>query len=222
LLREDRKNGHDALFKTYQAHFLFLLCHAPPEYDPFHDVFRPPAVLTLSKEYQTKIDRIQEQLTVGTDAVLLAIQELRQQNHPKNSQTHANLGVDVFSVIPDKRETDFQGHRFLFILRPWDHQLPTEARSRVFRSEHGLSDPTIQNPINDVLAEWAPMNFHLHILFSDVDQGYWPKDDLFFQSWYPILCDQGFTHALAFLCAQRNVPVLDFLHLAKSAWSKLL
>jgi hypothetical protein len=57
-------------------------------------------------------------------------------------------------------------------------------------------------------------------LCSDADGGYSSRRKLFFQSWYPILHGQTFDHAGAFACTQRNVPTVDFLHLANSARSK--
>jgi hypothetical protein len=198
-----------------------LLCHGHRGYELLQAVFGFPAVSTLWRKYSNKIGRMKEQVTGGSDGVARTIQDFRRQHNLGEATIHANLGVDAFSVIPEKTETDFQRYCFLFMLQPWDYPLKP-IPLQILPHGHGQADQTIQNRISDVLGICAEMNVHVHFLCSDGDQGYSSRHKAFFQRWYGLMCDQGFDEAVAFVSAERCVPVLDFRHLAKSARSKLV
>jgi hypothetical protein len=66
------------------------------------------------------------------------------------------------------------------------------------------------------------MNVPGCVLCLHVDPGCGSKPKLLFQTQDRIARGQGFDGVLVFFCLQRNVPVLDFLRLAKSADSRLV
>jgi hypothetical protein len=222
LIDRTSRNVRTAPFSKITRRLSFvLLCHGHREYELLHAVFKFPSISTLWRKYQPKIDLMKEQLTNGPEGVQRTIQDFRRHNDLGESIIHANLGVDAFSIIPEKTEKEFKRCCFLFMLQPWDYQLKP-IPIHILPYEHSQADQTIQDRIDEILAICFRMNIHVHFLCSDGDQGYSRRHKLFFQGWYRVLSEQGFDHAVAFVSAQRNVPVLDFLHLAKCARSKLV
>jgi hypothetical protein len=116
-VNDDISKKWDCTLSKFTRRISFVrLCHGHRDYELLRALFGSPAVSTLWRKHQTKVDRMNRQLTIETGGALQTIQYFRRQNRLEDSTVHANLSVGAFCIIPDMTETDFPPGCFLFML----------------------------------------------------------------------------------------------------------
>jgi hypothetical protein len=110
----------------------------------------------------------------------------RTQHQLNNSEEiHANLGVNAFSILSEKKFDVTNQSCFLFlVIRLNASQKPFPIRLKPF--PHGSADQIIQHDTDEILILLEECHCFIHFVASDGDPGQSPRHRAFFTHWFEI------------------------------------